>query len=304
MSTSLSRAFTTRRFRLSNESADGTKSPRRSASTTAKSSIPRHKISAPVELIHTTNMLSYNAPDLPRASRSNSTDTVSSQSDEDAAYIFGTSTAASTPPTSPEPSPRERALSPPQPNHLTTYFKTSEKAVPRMQAPPPAIPARSASHTKKSSIESVTRSRSLSRAGRNSEHSLPARSISSRPPSTATRSSSASRTSASRSQKQTVVLPPLPAMAPAVLASAPATTQQQPTAGDADAFDLELAKVTKLTVDNGGARLNIIDEEEQYLVSRGLVKVSADDYLGDILGLTQSFFPDLNRALPPAPVWI
>lgn len=292
---SLARAFTTRRQRSSNElNADGN-APRRS-NTTAKGPILRHKISAPVQLIHTTNMLSYNAPDLPKPSRSSSTKTKSDEESDSA-------TVDTTPPTSPDVAPGERCSSP-VPNHLTSYFRAPAKTMDRSGtvSPPPAIPKRSPSHTKKNSYDAIARSRSVSRMSRDSEHSTSTKAGQpfSRPPSTSTRASSASHTSTPVSaQKQQAAAPPPPPPA------APTTSFQQLMAKDQHPFGQELAQVTELAEEySAGSSLDTIDEEQQYLDSRGLVKLSADDYLGAIQSLTASFFPELRNAVPPAPLWI
>ncbi|KND95160.1 hypothetical protein TOPH_00177 [Tolypocladium ophioglossoides CBS 100239] len=281
---SLSRAFTTRRLRLSNDLADDSNLPRRS--NTTRGPLLRHKISAPIQLIHTTNMLSYNAPDLPRPSRSNST---TAKSDEDSDAL---TTAESTPPTSPDVAPGERSSSP-EPNHLTSYFKTPGKTLVASEMGPPAIPKRSPSHTKKNSYEAIARSRSVSRMSRESDLSVSTRAgqTFSRPPSTSTRASSASHSSSPHSQKQATPPPPPPA----------ATGLPK----DAHPFGQELAQVTELAEEySTNAGLATIDEEQQYLESRGLVKLSATDYLGAIQSLSAAFFAETKHAAAPAPLWI
>lgn len=279
---SLSRAFTTRRLRSSNDLADDGGLPRRS--NTTRGPALRHKISAPIQLIHTTNMLSYNAPDLPRPSRSNSTNT---KSDEDS----DAQTAESTPPTSPDVAPGERSSSP-EPNHLTSYFKMPGKTLVASEMEPPAIPKRSPSHTKKNSYDAIARSRSVSRMSRDSELSVSTKAgqIFSRPPSTSTRASSSSHSSSPHSQKQATPPPPPPATG---------------LSKDSHPFGQELAQVTELAEEySTGTRLATIDEEQQYLQSRGLVKLSATDYLGAIQSLSAAFFPETKHTAAPAPLWI
>ncbi|KAJ2969482.1 hypothetical protein NQ176_g8639 [Zarea fungicola] len=101
---SLSRAFTTSRRKLGLETDSGHGFMKRS--NTTKTPEFRPKISGPVELIHTTNILTYSAPDLPRASRSNSTSSKAADSDTET-Y----NTAESTPPTSPDVAPGEHTQS-------------------------------------------------------------------------------------------------------------------------------------------------------------------------------------------------
>ncbi|RCI15402.1 hypothetical protein L249_6775 [Ophiocordyceps polyrhachis-furcata BCC 54312] len=251
---SLSRAFTTRRLRLS--TADGGQTPRRSHS------MLRHKISAPIELIHTTNMLSYNAPDIPRTS---SLDTDSQES---------------TPPTSPEVG---SGSSSPHPNHLTLYFESPAKSMAVVEEEkPPQIPRRSPSHTKKNSFDAIARSRSASRLSSHSDLSFSTKAGQSfsRSSSTSTRASSISQVSATKQQAS----PP----------PAAATT----TTTDGHPFGQELAKVKELAEEfSVDSRLPVIDEEQQYLDARGLIKLSADEYLGAIHSLASAFFPDSKHAM-------
>ncbi|KAK4099735.1 hypothetical protein N658DRAFT_429052 [Parathielavia hyrcaniae] len=149
---SLARAFTTRRVKQSLDAAEAGKGPHRSNSTNLKSSVGslRHKISSPIELIHTTNMLSYNAPDINPMSASSAGSSHRSDDDmSDSALTNGT-----TPPTSPDvESPSKRSLSP-EPNHLSSFFAAPGQhraPAPAVQPKAPAsrIPQRTVSHTKK-----------------------------------------------------------------------------------------------------------------------------------------------------------
>ncbi|PHH87088.1 hypothetical protein CDD83_9329 [Cordyceps sp. RAO-2017] len=284
---SLSRAFTTRRLRLSSDLGEGGTLPRR-RNTTAKGPVLRHKISAPIQLIHTTNMLSYNAPDLPRASRSNSPN---ARFDDDS----DTPTTESTPPTSPDSAPGERPSSP-EPNHLTSYFKHPAKSMVASEEEPPKIPQRSPSHTKKNSFDAIARSRSVSRLSGTSDVSLwpkPAQTFS-RSPSTSTRASSVSHTSSPLATKQTTSSPP----------ATPGGVQQR-TPSEGHPFGQELAKVSELAEEyNANSRLAPIDEEQQYLDARGLKKLTADDYLGAIQSISSTFFPEAAHAVQPSALWI
>ncbi|PHH60061.1 hypothetical protein CDD81_2147 [Ophiocordyceps australis] len=293
---SLSRAFTTRRFRSNHhDSVDDGNVPHRSNSS--KRPVLRHKISAPVQLVHTTNMLSYNAPDLPRSHRSNSGATKSSDDESD----IMSATAESTPPTSPDVPSRQRSSSP-EPNHLTMYFKNPARTLVATETPPPAIPKRSPSHTKKNSFDAIARSRSVSRTSRDSDGSISNKTSPtfSRSPSLSTRASSASQVSAlqPQSQKQAAQVPDsLPATPPAL--------SQQRMTKETHPFGQELAQVTELAEEyNAGAHMAPIDEETRYLESQGLVKVSAADYLSVVQSLTTVFFSETEHALSPAPLWI
>lgn len=298
--TSLSRAFTSRRIRMSNDLSDSSKMPQRSNTTKAPQNL-RHKISAPMQLVHTTNMLSYNAPDLPRTTRSNSTN---SKSDEDSDVPY---TAHSTPPTSPDVSPGE-ALSV-QPNHLSTYFVAPGKpftAAATVKLEAPVIPKRSPSHTKKNSYDAIARQRSISRMSKDSDHSLSTKASStfSRSSSTSTTASLTSRASASRLQKQAV--PPMPAtMLVAPPPPAPITMHQQLTQNDPHPFGQELAQVTELAEEYGvKGHMKSLDDDDEYLETRGLAKWSPSEYLSEIQSLTASFFPESLNIKPAAPLWI
>ncbi|KAG5983650.1 hypothetical protein E4U55_007574 [Claviceps digitariae] len=290
---SLSRAFTTRRLRGSSDASELGRMPQRSHTSKASHDI-RNKISAPIQLLHTTNMLSYNAPDIPRPVRSNSTNSTKSLSSADAH-----SAAGSTPPTSPDVDLA------PGPNHLSCYFKTSGS--PFMGATPsdteaPAIPRRSPSHTKQNSYDAIARQRSISRTSRDSDQSSSMRSgrTFSRSPSTSTRASSASHVSTPFSQKLASTAPAGPP--PPV----PCTISPHIQAKETHPFGQELAQVTELAEEyTVKTRLNVIDEEEQFLFSHGLQKFSPDDYMSAIQSISAMFFPERRHATPaPPPLWI
>ena len=291
---SLTRAFTTRRLRGASDAAELGRMPQRTQTTKIPHDI-RNKISAPIQLLHTTNMLSYNAPDIPRPVRSNSTNSSKSLSDADAR-----SAVDSTPPTSPD------VDSTPGPNHLSCYFKTSGS--PFMGTKPsdteaPAIPRRSPSHTKQNSYDAIARQRSVSRASRDSDQSSSMRggqTFSRSPSTTSTRASSASHASNPFPQKlaNTAPVPPTP--------SVPRSIVPQTQAKEMHPFGQELAQVTELAEEYiVKTQLNVIDEEEQYLYNHGLQKLSPDDYMGAIQSISAMFFPERRHAAPsPPPLWI
>lgn len=238
---SLARAFTTKRTKRP-EVSDSALGRSLTTRSYPKGSI-RNKISGPVELISTTNMLSYDAPDLfPASTRSSS-----SGDDSDSA-----GTINSTPPTSPEGSSMGGS-SPcsPEPNHLSCYFGASAT-----EGDAPIIPKRALSHTKKSH-EIVHRQRSISRM------SSPHNSI------------SASRNSGN--------------MFGGSLENA----------AEPHPFGAELAQVSELAEEFGGSML---DDEEQELLSQGLYKFGADDYMNEIAGLFSAFIGESRQTV--APMWI
>ncbi|RDW64156.1 hypothetical protein BP5796_10658 [Coleophoma crateriformis] len=260
---SLSRAFTTRRHANKKSLDISSPTPQRSLTTKrsfAAGAIQRNKISAPVELISTTNMLTYNAPDL-YPSAPNSATTRSSVEDSD----FRSRSRSSTPPTSPDTSSIGSSPSTPEPNHLSCYFsaeglKRPTEAVPIPQVP--QIPQRALSHTKKSSM-SLSSKRSMTQlsSAKNSIH---------------TTRSSVNLFSAA--QIETGV------------------KEEHP-------FGNELAQVSELAEEFGvQENMQVIDAEEQYLISRGLFKFRAEDYMSEIHGLFLSTFGEQKPAMQT--MWI
>ncbi|RGP74327.1 hypothetical protein FLONG3_6106 [Fusarium longipes] len=302
---SLSRAFTTRKAK--NAEMGDSPAPHRSNSARDRHHGPilRHKISGPVQLVHTTNMLSYNAPDIPspHASLRNKSSLRSVGEDSEAP-----STTESTPPTSPDVSPVED-FSRPVPNHLSTYFTVSDKphvmppAMPKITEAP-AIPQRSPSHTKQNSYDAIARQRSVSQRSRDSENSVSTKAsyTFSRSSSTSTRASSASYASAAPNQKA----PPVPVPTVPAVVPAPPTSFQQRALKDSHPFGHELAQVTELAEEYSARPLSKEDEEDyRYIKSKGLNKFSADDYLGDVQNLILSFFPEVvSHSKPITPQWI
>jgi hypothetical protein len=286
----------------------------------------RHKISSPVELVHTTNMLSYNAPDLPRwPSRNDSVSTrPRTRTDSDAST---TASGSSTPPTSPETEAYDTSV--PSKNHLSSYFMvssgapetTTTNAMPTPSHNPqetvPAIPKRAASHTKKGSFDALIRKASMSRISKESDRSDASKhSLSfSRSSSTSTRASttSASRSSAHHSAKLAPPVPPpappleLPIQYPSSNMELDLPMQQPPAPPKAVShpFGQELAQVTEMAEEmSAKGRLDVIYEDEQYLKARGLAKMSADDYLNEIHSVMSQFFPETVSPRPVATVWI
>lgn len=294
---SLARALTSRRAKNSVDFGENGRPQRSNTLSKSPSQRPlRHKISAPVQLVHTTNMLSYNAPDIHKPTRSNSNATTTTRSDEESDARTSEST---TPPTSPDGELEDTKR--PEPNHLSCYFIAPGKPMPSVDAPPPTIPKRSPSHTKKSSLENVARKRSVSRVSHDSDKSLSSKGSMtfSRSSSTSTRASTTSHTSIQPTTK--LAPPPLPPVAPQQ-AHYSHVNRTQP---DWHPFGHELAQVTELAEEFGSKnRLQVIDEDEQYLKRRNLARFSAEDYLSDIQNLISSLFPELNHPNQPPAVWI
>ncbi len=350
---SIARAFTTRRvrqtleFKDKNEAAGSTSSGFLHRSKTAKplasqGSI-RHKISAPVELTHTTNMLSYNAPDIIPVSVAvdavapTSSPSTSSKSDDESDSGF---TAVSTPPTSPDtpyPSGDKRSMSP-EPNHLSCYFtpprqaaaeSTADASSPSTAPAPaaastadaPIIPQRAPSHTKKS-YDSLVRQRSVSRMSEQS-----ARSLSTKASFSFSRSSSSSTTTSVTSAPHTPAVKASHTPSSSVAshaANATASFMSSPTPpvshkkeySESHPFGHELAKVSELVEE-------FTKEEEQLpVLEQPLTEISSNPVVAEEerelarLGLkkysAESYITDIQSlmssffadARPMATVWI
>ncbi|KAL1970432.1 hypothetical protein VTN77DRAFT_4076 [Rasamsonia byssochlamydoides] len=158
MAASLSRAFTMRNRRpeISNPMPYREGQVKFSTGT-----IRRGKISAPVELLSSTNMLAYTAPDLPSVSSSSSTSSLRSGDDL-------TPTSMASPVTSPNVSSTEVSPIGPEPNNVSypkrsaTITSTPRSSTSSSGGEAPGVPKRALSHTKKSHQE-LARQRSISR---------------------------------------------------------------------------------------------------------------------------------------------
>ena len=257
---SLSRAFTTRRSRGGSDSTP--EMPKRSLTTKhsfSTSGTIRHKISAPIELISTTNMLSYNAPDIFPSNSSNSSN---SGDDSDRSP-----SSSSSPLTSPDTSSIESSSpTSPEPNHLSCYFGAASRQS-ASSDDAPSIPTRAPSHTKKLS-ETIARKRSMTR--------LSGPMGSRRENSTSTARSSINMFSSHVDTMESHSHP----------------------------FGKELAQVSEIAEEYGISQetLAVVDEEEKELVSRGLFKFRAEDYISEIHGLFISAFGDSRPAM--SSMWI
>ncbi|KAK4648805.1 uncharacterized protein QC761_113660 [Podospora bellae-mahoneyi] len=314
---SIARAFTTRRVKQSLQTSDLNGSPQQRSPKGSLGSI-RHKISSPVELIHTTNMLSYNAPDLhPLSASSTGLHSRSDDDMSDSALTNGT-----TPPTSPdvESSPKrtmQKRVMSPEPNHLSAYFTAPGQPIekPSLQKAAPIIPQRAPSHSKKSPAE-VARQRSASGVSQRSQGST-------NPSYTFSRSSSISTATTATSQ---ISLPlhmqqhrsknsaAAAAAADFVRMAAPPLThryypaQPQPqrqhrkeVSVSQHPFGQELAQVSEIAEEYGlKEQMNVVDVEEKEMVAKGLKKFNANDYLGEIQGLFANFFGKESEPAVPA----
>ncbi|EEY19974.1 hypothetical protein VDBG_06083 [Verticillium alfalfae VaMs.102] len=306
---SLSRAFTTRRVKQSIDvaaaanKANKENGPQRSKTTKTPHVSVRHQISAPVELIHTTNMLSYNAPDISRnTSSSNSTKSAKSakSSDEEP---DSPSTVASTPPTSPDVDRDEQSKSL-QPNHLSCYFvapvSAKDYVVPEVP-PVPAIPKRSPSHTKKASYDAIARQRSISAMSRDSDHTLSTKASFSY-----SRTSSASTAASTMSHNSMTpsIKPPVPSIPPVAYQQ-----QQKPASWNRILLVVSWLKFLRL-LRTTASSTPFSTKEEQALKAQGLYKHSAEDYMGEVQSLFHAFFqesyaqPQSHARPAAAEMWI
>ncbi|KAH6854425.1 hypothetical protein B0I37DRAFT_30221 [Chaetomium sp. MPI-CAGE-AT-0009] len=318
---SLARAFTTRRVKQSIQAAEEKAANGRSNSVRGTAGTLRHKISSPVELIHTTNMLSYNAPDIHHPMSASSTGSSPRSDDDmsDSAFTNGT-----TPPTSPDiESPAKRSRSP-EPNHLSCFFTVAptQQQIPAPAAQPeaPVVPQRAASHSKKQ-YNTLVRQRSASGLSQQSQ-----RTVSTKASFTFSRSSS---TSTSTSVSSTPMhhhqhKPKLSSTtSPAPVPTPPSPPRQQshprPQRSNSNSsrrelaeaqhqhlhhpFGNELAQVSELAEEFGVQEqlVDVTEREEQAMRQKGLLKFSADEYMSDVRALFASFM------VPPRPVaaaWI
>lgn len=186
---SIARSFTKRIKRPSNDAAISSPGlpPTRSQSVKTQGlAIDRTKISAPVALVSTTNMLSYNAPDIVpvKTPASSSTSTHSADdSDHSVSTRSRASSHASRDTLTDASSVSSSSPTSPAPNHLSGYFAAANKNLRKsassgnlqqlkeqVEEEPavPAIPERALSHSKraherlaqKRSLQNISRSRS------------------------------------------------------------------------------------------------------------------------------------------------
>jgi len=285
MAATLSRAFTTRRNTKTSSSDGLPPMPKRSLTTKHSDTIRQQKISHPVELISTTNMLSYSAPDIYPRSRSSSNSSVESMTSGSSASD-GSPSSVATPITSPEASSTESSpiTKMPDLNNLSCYFPATPA-----DADAPKIPQRSPSHTKKNS-EIIARKRSMSRmATPKSSISLSSRTVSSstnsfQAPLTPGRASRHKSTISHKSSISTT------------RSSINMFTPHQEAAEHP--FGNELAQVSELAEEFGSSKeqkIPILDPEEQELISLGLFKFAADDYMNELQGLFITAFGELPQ---------
>lgn len=274
---SLARAVTKRMKRSDASSSP----PTRSQSMKSPGlQIDRAKISSPVALLSTTNMLSYNAPDIATMHQASSS-TASTHSAEDSDHSTATGRSRSSShgsrDTLTDASSVESSPTSPAPNHLSGYFSGSTKA-PRRSASSgnlqqrkseaveavPAIPERALSHSKRAH-ERLAQKRSLQSIPRGSFHS--------------------NRSSSSREHRSS-----------ADMFRATITEESHP-------FGKELEQLNEVAEEFGGVVRDAEEEADMTVIrERGLAQFCASDYMAEIMPLFNHRF-----GIPHAPapmVWI
>lgn len=291
---SLARAFTTRRGKQ--PSVDMAVTPQRSNTVSRGIGSIRNKISAPMGLTHTTNMLAYNAPDLyPKSASSGSFSSSRSDDESDAA------TNDSSPPTSPDVGTTPDRAESPEPNHLSCYFTApGQKPFPG-STPAPVIPKRAPSHTKKASMDNLA-SHANTRLSNQSNNS-----VSTKSSSVLSRSASVSTTATAASGVSQAIkspVPSIPASPSTRVSGGPPKRRTADRHEPAHPFGQELAQVSEIAEEFGVRdKIQITDEEEEELKAKGLFKFQAEDYVNDVQSIFASFFQSEAKA-SPAPIWI
>ncbi|MBE7180699.1 MAG: hypothetical protein INR71_05745 [Terriglobus roseus] len=250
--------------------------------------VDRSKISGPVELISTTNMLSYNAPDVAmlrdkRQISSSSSSSASSSMDssaDDSDNSGNVSSSDLTDASSVDASPISL-----EPNHLSCYFEaahqdaaaqkgikrsaSSANAVrkPSSDALAPAIPQRALSHSKSAHLH-LARKRSLQSLGAASPSP----------------SAAISRSSSVRSQRSDALTDTVASHHP---------------------FGRELEKLSEVAEELGGAVRDADQREDAAaMAEQGLAVWSVDDYLAELRPLYLSDFGSGNHPASTTPAWI
>ncbi|KAK4131929.1 hypothetical protein BT67DRAFT_139068 [Trichocladium antarcticum] len=279
---SIARAFTTRRAKQSLQNSDVDHTPQRGGSK--KGSI-RHKISSPLNLIHTTNMLSYNAPDIHHPLTASSTGS-SRRSDDDMSDSAVTS--GSTPPTSPDiASSPKRSLSP-APNHLSCFFTVPGQTPGTAAQFESTVGSQWAPSQAKKSYSILQRQRTTSDMSQRS-HSTQGSASFSRSSSSSTRTSATSNPPHHRTKLSgTAAAPPT-----AISNISPPRPQRKDYPESQHPFGHELAQVSEIA-EEYGVREHVVDvvrAEQEVMLARGLLKFSADEYMSEVSGLFATFFP-------------
>lgn len=245
--------------------------------------IDRAKISMPVALISTTNMLSYNAPDistLRHASSSTSSTHSAEDSDNSVSTRRSRSSSHGSRETLTDASSLDMSPTSPKHNHLSGYFASANKGVRRSASsgnlqqlkeepgePVPAIPERALSHSKRAH-ERLAQKRSL-------QNIRPRGSVG---------------TGSVRSSHRTSI----------DMFNANATIEEEAVAHP---FGRELEQLNEVAEEFGGVVRDVeMEADLAHIRERGLATFCAADYLAEIQPLFSSRFGNPHTPAPLA--WI
>ncbi|OJD29292.1 uncharacterized protein BKCO1_8500020 [Diplodia corticola] len=322
----ISRSLTTRRAKKPEKVSTG---PARAFSMKKASNpaINRVQISGPLNLISTTNMLSYNAPDIAGTRQVSSESHSTSHSEES----DRSSTSSGSRGVSTDASSLESLPTSPETNHLTGFFDSAQKAAPERSRTPRSA-SNSVSHSKSSSRPSVDQSyRSLeSKRSLDSKRSFDAgpakRTLETK------RSIDSIRAAQEASRRAQESIPDIPQRArshskeahevlarkrsirgmgpPSSLHGRSSSLQEQrasvdmfsSTAGTESnhPFGRELEQLNEVAEELGGVIRDVeMDEDARYMVERGLQKFCASDYLAEIAPFMTATYA--RRPMAPTP---
>ncbi|KAK0661000.1 hypothetical protein DIS24_g2795 [Lasiodiplodia hormozganensis] len=331
----ISRSLTTRRAKKP-EKITSPPSRAFSMKKASNSSINRVQISGPVNLISTTNMLSYNAPDiagLRQVSNESHMTTHSEESDR-------SSTSSGSRGVSTDASSLDSIPTSPETNHLTGFFDSAKKAAPERSRTPRSA-SNSISHSKSSSRPSIDQSHRSLESKRSMDNIQSKRSLDSKRSfdigpakrSLGTkRSIDSIRAAQESSRKAEESIPDVPQRAlshskeahevvarkrsirgmgpPSSLHGRSSSLQEQRSSVDFfrsgggvepnHPFGRELEQLNEVAEELGGVIRDVeMDEDTRYMVERGLQKFCASDYLAEIAPFMAATYS--KRPLAPTP---
>ncbi|ERF74521.1 hypothetical protein EPUS_03959 [Endocarpon pusillum Z07020] len=261
----LARALTKRAKRQHEASSPSEGSFRFPAGT-----IERSKISLPIELISTTNVNALSAPDIRSASSNSSNASFRSADDSDFSSIC--KSFLSTPATSADNSSIESSPITPEPRHGKGFFDA-------------VSPKRSA----------TTAARGRASNGTQSSTDAPAL------PQRALTHSKKAHQEVARNRSLSRLTPPPTIMDNATMVRNSADMFSPAAVDPNHPFGNELAQVNEVAEEFGGVSA-LLQEEEQEMKMKGLLRFGADDYVNEILGLWEGAHGDRLTGL--ASPWI
>ncbi|KAF7504369.1 hypothetical protein GJ744_002426 [Endocarpon pusillum] len=231
--------------------------------------IERSKISLPIELISTTNVNALSAPDI-RSASSNSSN-ASFRSADDSDFSSFSRSFLSTPATSPGNSSIESSPITPEPSHGKGFFDA-------------VSPKRSATTA-------------AGRASNGTQSSTDAPAL----PQRALTHSKKAHQDIARNRSLSRLTPPPTIMDNATIVRNSADMFSPAAVDPVHPFGNELAQVNEVAEEFGGVSA-LLEEEEQEMKIKGLLRFGADDYVNEILGLWEGVHGDRLTGL--ASPWI